>query len=1170
MIPAYTIRVSAESADKNNIEEIVSNMSLKDKVTQMLMVDFRYWDENTSDSTAQTAFTEMNDQVRKIVEDYNFGAVVYFAQNITETEQSYNLTMEMQKAATKDGGIAMIIAADQEGGSVYRLGTGTALPGNMALGATYEANGTAYAYEAGKIIGSELSSIGINTTLAPVVDVNNNPNNPVIGLRSYSDDAVMVGELAAATLEGLNEYDVIGCAKHFPGHGDTETDSHYGLPKVDKTYEELKDVELKPYEIAIEQGIDMVMTAHILYPELEDDKIVSDKTGKAESLPATMSDDILTGLLKEEMGFEGIVITDAMNMAGISANWDQVQAVTVAIAAGVDMICMPVHLYSKDDLDSLDLVIQGVIQAVEDGDIPKSRIDDAVTRILTVKEKHGLLSWNSADYSLEAALKTVGSDANREMEREMAAAAVTVVRNDNNVLPMKITSDSKVLLLVPYNNERAQLLMAWNRAKEAGLISDGAQVDYYRFNSTTISTELQQKLDWADTYFIISEVSKTGNMGYASWLSAMPNKLCNYAETNDKTAIVASCDKPYDVQLYPNADAVLAAYGCKGSSVDPTEALVGGVTSSDAAYGPNIIAALEVALGTFNAQGKLPVEIPVYDSSSGTYTSKTLYERGYGLTYYAAVTCSDSHKYGTPEIVSEATCDTKGWEESVCSVCGYVLKEEVPSNGHAYSTDWTVDKAPTCAEEGEKSRHCTREDCDSRANITVIDKLDHDYTVEYQEPTCTEEGYEIYICKNCDEIGANYEKALGHAYSDQWTVDRQATCSKTGSKSHHCTREGCNAKTDVTEIPKTAHAYNSGVVTIEAAPGRDGQKIYTCQICKAQKSETIPYDGAIVTRIYGTSRYETSYAIADELKVELGVETFSTIIVANGLNYPDALAGSYLAAKKEAPILMVDTSRAENIADLQAYIKENADPNSVIYILGGTGAVSDAVKEGMTGYEFIRLFGQNRYDTNLAILEEAGVENEDILVCTGDNFADSLSASALGKPIFLVKPNGQLTASQKKFLYELKGNDIYIIGGTGAVSGTYDDALSVYDEDRTERIYGKSRYETSRRLAEKFCEDPSQAAVAYAWNFPDGLCGGPLAYASSAPLILTGANQAMGPDLTQEIEMTEANTAMLYIEENGIKKGSVLGGAGVLSDYTAKLVFGMNQKENLIDKKYRN
>lgn len=619
----------AESSD--NVSSLIDNMTLRDKITQMLMVDFRYWDEDPNDNNSKTAFTVMNDQVCKIVEDYNFGAIIYFAQNLSDTEQSFRLTAEMQKAATSNGGIPMLISADQEGGSVYRLGTGTALPGNMALGATYTNHGTEYAYEAGKIIGSELSVLGINTNLAPVVDVNNNANNPVIGLRSYSDNATIVGKMASASIKGMAEYNVIGCAKHFPGHGDTATDSHYGLPCVDKSFNEIIDNELKPYYVAIEDGIEMIMTAHILYPQLEKDKIVSEMTGQPESLPATMSDDIITHLLKEKMGFSGVVITDAMNMKGISGKWNQVQAAVIAIQAGVDMICMPCTLYNENDLKNLDAIIDGIKKAVEENVIPMSRINDAVTRILTLKNNRGILDYNAEHYSVEKALEIVGSDYNRETERKIAAAAVTVIKNDNNILPLSIKNTDNVLMLVPFSNESAQMLMGWNRAKKADLIPDGAEVKVALFNSSDMSA-LQDDIDWANIIIINSEISSAARMANNHWLSEFPSKVCRYAKSNRKISIISSVDKPYDVQLYPDADAIVATYGCKGSTVDVTEALTGGVTASEAACGPNIIAAIEVILGVFDAEGTLPVNIPRFDASTKTYTDEIVYARGYGIT----------------------------------------------------------------------------------------------------------------------------------------------------------------------------------------------------------------------------------------------------------------------------------------------------------------------------------------------------------------------------------------------------------------------------------------------------------------------------------------------------------------------------------------------------------
>lgn len=653
-----SMAMSGVGATTSRVDSLLSNMSLRQKITQMMMIDFRQW--KTADEEAKSDFTKMNSEVQKIVEDYDFGSVIFFANNIKETEQSFDLTMDLQKAATKDNGIPLLITTDQEGGIVYRLGSGTALPGNMALGATGDVNN---AKIAGEIIGSELSSLGINTTLAPVVDVNNNANNPVIGLRSYGEDAEMVGKMASAEIEGLAEYNVIGCAKHFPGHGDTATDSHYGLPMVDKSKEELLNNELKPYQVAINQGIEMIMSAHILYPQLDNTTVYSEKTKQQEKLPSTLSHKILTNLLKEEMGFKGVVVTDAMNMAGIANTFDQVQAAKLAINAGVDLMCMPCELKSKEDLANLDKIIDGVEKAVNDGEIQESRLDDAVTRVLTLKENKGILDWKESNYSLEKALATVGSDENRAKEREIAAKAVTVVKNENNTLPLNVTKKSKVLLVAAENNQRSLMKYGAERAKNAGLIPDGAEVKVTRYMDRTLASDatvinadgstytsaMTDLLDWCDTLVVVSDNSglNVAKAHYNNNYTGTPYNLVDYVEKADasKTTVVISANKPYDVQMYPNADAIMAVYGSKG---DPTEQLIGGATGSTSATGPNITAGVEVAFGVFGASGKLPVSIPKYVLTTtaagevGSFSDEILYDNGYGITYDAKVIDRDT------------------------------------------------------------------------------------------------------------------------------------------------------------------------------------------------------------------------------------------------------------------------------------------------------------------------------------------------------------------------------------------------------------------------------------------------------------------------------------------------------------------------------------------------
>ena len=298
-------------------------------------------------------------------------------------------------------------------------------------------------------------------------------------------------------------------------------------------------------------------------------------------------------------------------------------------------------------------------------------------------------------------------------------------------------------------------------------------------------------------------------------------------------------------------------------------------------------------------------------------------------------------------------------------------------------------------------------------------------------------------------------------------------------------------------------------------------------------------DGSIfgsesMVRIAGSNRYATSTAAADALKKSLGVDKFENIIVASGADYPDALAGSYLAKVKNAPVMLVGKD-ANTEADVKQYINKNLKKGGTVYLLGGTGVVTSRFEKSLGDLKVERLGGQTRYETNIAILKEAGVDKEDLLVCTGEGFADSLSASAVGKPILLVAGSG-VNDTQKKYLGSLKINDIYLIGGTGVVSDKIGTQLKKYDQDdKCERVAGKNRYLTSVAVAEEFFPKGSDSTVlAYAMNFPDGLAGGPLALSIKAPLILT--------------DNSGYSEAVAYAKNAGIKKAVVLGGPTLISD----------------------
>ncbi|MBQ8856881.1 MAG: cell wall-binding repeat-containing protein [Lachnospiraceae bacterium] len=298
-----------------------------------------------------------------------------------------------------------------------------------------------------------------------------------------------------------------------------------------------------------------------------------------------------------------------------------------------------------------------------------------------------------------------------------------------------------------------------------------------------------------------------------------------------------------------------------------------------------------------------------------------------------------------------------------------------------------------------------------------------------------------------------------------------------------------------------------------------------------------------VYRISGTTRYETGYKVADALKEELGVEKFDAVVVATGKNFADALAGSYLAVQKNAPIILTN-GKDDNVAQLHEYIAANVAAGGKVYILGGEAAVPASV-EAIEGYDVVRLSGKSRYETNLAILAEAGIEGTELIVATGKTFADSLSASAAKLPILLVKPGTALSDEAKAIAEGM--NKFYIIGGEGAVSADIAAELAAYGE--VVRVSGKTRYETSVAVANTFFADVEKSVVASGKNFPDGLCGGPLAAAMNAPLILTADGKT--------------DAAASYVADNEIESGYVLGGTGALADESVVDVFALESADEI-------
>lgn len=309
--------------------------------------------------------TELSEEAAEEIEGYHLGGVILFAENLDTAEQTKALTEQMQEAAE----LPLLIGIDEEGGIVSRLDKSN-IPHEQIPSAAMMAGDTVQAEAAGRTIGSELKELGINVDFAPVADIYTNPENTVIGERAFGTDAQTVSDMASAFAAGLAEEGVLAVAKHFPGHGDTATDSHYGVAMAEQTLEELRAEEFLPFQRLIDEGIPFVMAGHITTPNATGD-----------GLPASLSAQIL-GLLRQELGFEGIIITDAMNMGAITEAFSPGESAVMAVEAGVDIILMPANL---------EEACQGLLEAVSSGEITEERLEESVRRILEVKYEAGLL-----------------------------------------------------------------------------------------------------------------------------------------------------------------------------------------------------------------------------------------------------------------------------------------------------------------------------------------------------------------------------------------------------------------------------------------------------------------------------------------------------------------------------------------------------------------------------------------------------------------------------------------------------------------------------------------------------------------------------------------------------------------------------------------------------------
>ena len=565
----------AQTEDEVWVERTLTGLTLRQKVGQLIM-PWVLGDFAPEGSPS-------HDRILEYIEDQGIGGVIMSVGSPTEVAAKLN---DFQAHSN----IPLLVAADLETGAGFRmrgavqmpgtieLGGATDFPSLMAVGATADPQ---LAYEMGRITAREARGVGIHIPFAPVLDVNNNPDNPIINVRSFGENPEDVADLGAAFVRGVQEHGAIATGKHFPGHGDTETDSHLGLPVIPHSRARMDSVEIFPFRHAIEAGMGAVMTAHISVPSL--DGGVGD--------PATLSSAVLTDLLRDEMEFDGLLFTDAMDMSAISRGFGAEEASVRAIEAGADVILMP---------PSVERAVEGIAAAVESGRIEASRIDASVRRILETKKQMGL--DRDRTVQIDQIGQVVGIPAHTQVAAEIAERSITLLHNGGNLLPLLGTRSARVMsvsfrrtsdvLAGRYFNTR--LRQTYPRLTTAGLDVNSGPALY----EDLLRQARQQALVILSTY--VTAFSQSGSL-------ALPEEVVDFAGQLTEIGvphIVISFGNPYLITELPDVRAYMLAWS--GSEVSQT-------------------AAAQALFGDIEISGRVPTRIPpLYEIGDGIMIPKKL------------------------------------------------------------------------------------------------------------------------------------------------------------------------------------------------------------------------------------------------------------------------------------------------------------------------------------------------------------------------------------------------------------------------------------------------------------------------------------------------------------------------------------------------------------------
>lgn len=490
---------------------------------------------------------EPDEHIADMIRNHGIGGVILFRRNMHTPEQLTRLCARLQEINAEVCDEPLLIALDQEGGMVMRIEQGvTPIPSAMAFA---HAGGVECCEQMNAISGHELMSMGVNMNLAPVLDVNNNRNNPVIGVRAYGEDPDTVERYGLAAMRGLQSAGMLATAKHFPGHGDTAVDSHYAMPVVPHDRNRLDAIELRPFRSAIEAGVDAIMTAHVVFPAFEPD-----------GLPATLSSRVLTGLLREELGFEGLVITDCLEMAAIADGVGVGEGAIQTVLAGADLVLV------SHRRDRQLAAIEAVRAALGSGRIAPARVGAALQRVRRLKEKYRAAqeTWGQCGRPAIMAPESL------HFSEQVQAAAVQSVGEFQ-----ALSRAEPVLLITAEVRARTEIdELALSRNKEPrGSMLDALRERGFDVSELAVSAEVSEH-ELAEARAFVGRRGQIVVQTYNAIL--MPGQQALIASVPQDRMWLVAGRLPYDLDLVPNARARLAAFGCRPPALEPVVARLAG------------------------------------------------------------------------------------------------------------------------------------------------------------------------------------------------------------------------------------------------------------------------------------------------------------------------------------------------------------------------------------------------------------------------------------------------------------------------------------------------------------------------------------------------------------------------------------------------------------------